>query len=190
MHPFHGVAAEGRVGGMTGLALEFQALHHDALVHAHRFQAGWLADDRVAGLGLASFGQGPGAIHGALFVGGGQYDQGLLEILVHKGPGCFNGQREKAFHVAGTQPVPAIVPLGQGKGVALPTFVIKGHRIGMAGQHKTARAAAKGSDQVEFSGHARHFQDFHGKPEGFEPFCQGSHHRLVTMIPFCRRAAD
>ncbi len=175
---------------MTGLALEFQALHHDALVHAHRFQAGRLADDRVAGLGLASFCQGPGTVHGALFVGSGQYNQGLLEILVHKGPGCFNGQREKAFHVAGTQPVPAIVPLGQGKGVALPAFVIKGHRIGMAGQHKTARAAAKGSDQVEFSGHAWHFQDFHGKPEGFQPFCQGSHHGLVTMIPFCRRAAD
>ena len=175
---------------MPGLPFEFQALHHDALVHAHRLKARRLANHRVTGLGSAGLGQRPGTVHGAFLVGGGQDDQWLLQRLIHKRFRRFDGQRKEAFHVTGAQAVPAVVLLGQGEGVALPALVVKRHGVGVAGQHQATRTTAQGGDQIVFAGHAGHFQDFHGEPHRLQPFSQGTNHRLIAVIPIGGRAGD
>ncbi len=132
VHAFQRVAAQGRVGGMARLPVKPQPLHHDALVHAHWFEIGGLADHRVTGFRFAGFCQCPGAIHRAFFVSSGQDNQWLLQGLAGKGPGGFNGQREKALHIAGAQTVPAVVLFRETERITLPAFVVKRYGVGMA----------------------------------------------------------
>src|SRR5690554_1776653 len=64
VHTFQRIATQAGVRRMARLALKRQPLHHDALVHTHRSEAGRLSNNRIAGFRLASLSERSGAIRG------------------------------------------------------------------------------------------------------------------------------
>ena len=180
--------AQARVRGMAALPEDVDALHHDAFVHADRLEPGRLADHRRTAQRAPGFGQGAGAGHRAFFIAGGEDQQRLLERLVEQRHDGFDGQGEKALHVATAQADPAAVDFGQLQRIGLPQRAIERHGVAVTGQHQAAGAGTETGQQVEFAG--ADLLDVAGKTQVAEPRRQQVDHRTIGLIEAGLGTAD
>ena len=159
-------------------------------MQADRFHAGGLTDHRVAAQFAVGLEQGLGAAHAALLVGRGEQDQRVFQSAEVDLPERLEYHGEEPLHVAGPQPVPASVALGQAERIAAPARLVVGYRIGVTGQHQAVRAAAEACHQVELAGVAGNRQALDPEACGLAPFSEVVDHLGVGVIPFGADAAD
>ncbi|MNR39991.1 hypothetical protein D3C85_1582440 [compost metagenome] len=62
----------------------------------------------------------------------------MLERLIEQWSDGFDGQGEKALHVAAAQADPATVDFGQFQRIGLPQRAIERHGVTVTGQHQPA----------------------------------------------------
>ncbi len=134
--------------------------------------------------------QGPGAGHGGFLVGSGQQDERLFQIRCAHIPHCLDRQGQKGLHVGCAETVQALVCLGQRKRVVLPFACIKGHGIGMSGQHQPPWTAAQGRNQVGLGGAPRQRHDLNGTAAILQPGGQQVDDRPVSLVERRIDAAD
>jgi hypothetical protein len=152
VHGLQGAVAQARVRRMAALPEDVDALHHDALVHADRLEPGRLADHRRAPQRPPGLGQRTGAGHRAFFIAGGEDQQRLLERLIEQRLHRFDGQGEKALHVATAQADPAAVDFGQLQRVGLPQRAVIRHGVAVPGQHQAAGPLPKLASRLNLPG--------------------------------------
>ena len=180
VHGLKGAVAQARVRRMAAAAQDVDAFHHHAFVQANRLEPGRLADHRCATQRAPRFGQRTRAGHGAFFITGGKYQQRLLERLIQQRQHGFDGQGEKAFHVAAAQSYPAAVDLRQLERIGLPQCGVIGDCIAMTCQHQATGAAAETGQQVELAG--ADLLDIDGKAQVTQPSGEQVDHRAVGLV--------
>ena len=162
--------------------MDVNAVHEDALVHAHRLESGGFADHGVACLGASGGGQRLGAVHGRFLVGRGQDDQRLPQFAVGELGGGFHGQCQKALHVADAEAVPVAVAFAELERIAVPAVFIERYGVRVPGQHQAAGTAAAHRDQVELAGPVRHRHALAVEAQIVQPAGQQVDDRLVGHV--------
>jgi hypothetical protein len=113
----------------------------------------------------------------------GQQDQWLLQGFVQECAGGGDGQGEKPLHVGTAQPIQSIIAFRETQRVALPAALVKGYRIGVAGQYQPPRAAAQGRDQVGLDPVRGYLLDLGAKTHVGQPACQQVDYRPISLVP-------
>ncbi|MOA12626.1 hypothetical protein D3C78_1326380 [compost metagenome] len=157
-------------------------------MQADRLEPGRLADHRRPAQRPAGRRQGAGTGHRAFLVTGGENHQRLFERFIQQGQHGFDGEGEKALHVAAAQADPAPVDFGQFQRVGLPQGAIEWHGVAVPGQHQAARAGAEAGEQVEFAG--ADLLDLTGKTQVTEPGGQQIDDRTVGLVQMGLGATD
>ena len=142
VHGVQGAAAQGRIGGVPGGALQLNGDQHETLVGVNGLKPRGLADDRGLGPRPAGLQQKSAAGHGGLLIAGGRQDQRRAQLAAGDGSGGTERHREEALHVAGAQPIEAVIALGHGEGIVAPSILIERHGVGVPGQHQAPVARA------------------------------------------------
>jgi hypothetical protein len=183
VHALQRVVAQARVAGMAAAAGEAHRLAHHALVHAHRAQAGGLADDGVAAQRSAGLHQRAGAVHGRFLVGGGEDDQRLFQVRGGQPARGLDGDPQERLHVGGAEAIETTAVLAQLERVVLPQRGIEGYGIGVTGQHQPARTAAQRRDQVGLVRMPGNVEYLNPKAGIAEPARQQLQQRPVALVP-------